>query len=144
MDLEITWSKVSWLWIRAHSLTHSHTDEFMCLYTDLVHGSCNAPIPVTAAHPASSTHPPTSGEIWALVWPVLAVTPHVCHHKWQHSNNKYREWHEHAAWKVTSLDSKHIADNHIRSFVYMLKHAAQIYYLTLLSNSQGVSTLMWN
>jgi len=22
MDLEITWSKVSWLWIRAHSLTH--------------------------------------------------------------------------------------------------------------------------
>lgn len=51
------------------------------LYTDLAHGSYNGPSRETAARPASSTRPRSSGGIWALVWPVLAVRPRVCHHK---------------------------------------------------------------
>lgn len=46
--------------------------------TNRVRGSCNEPIPVTAARPVSSTHPRTSGGIWGPVWPVPAVRPRVC------------------------------------------------------------------
>lgn len=50
-------------------------------YEVLAHGSYNGSSRETAARRASSTRPRSSGGIWALVWPVLAVRPHVGIHK---------------------------------------------------------------